>query len=64
MLEKLCSGMSYGDAESLVLMNQQYVLNFDAFKQKCTQKFLFIIIDWLMKILSGEAHRNLTLYFS
>lgn len=56
--------MSDGDAESLVLMNQQYVLNFDAFKQKCTQKFLFIIIDWLMKILSGEAHRNLTLYFS
>lgn len=44
VLEKLCSGMSYGDAESLVLMNQQYVLNFDASSRNAHKSFYLSLL--------------------
>lgn len=43
------------------LMNQQYVLNAMPLSRNA-HKTRFFSIDWLMKILSPQAHRNLTLF--
>ena len=60
--DQLHSGMSYGALTvSSMLMNQQYILNKVSLNRNTHKTKL--CIDWLMKMLCPDAHRNLTLRF-
>lgn len=61
VLNKLCSGTSYGAvAMNSMLMNQQYMLNKVSLKRNTHQTRLNI--DRMLKMLPLEALRNLTVF--